>query len=632
MHIGSYSYSQAGSYIDTLTSVHGCDSIISLHLAIDTPTFRSLFDTICQGSSVSFGGQTYIHSGTYGDTLRNSAGGDSIVALHLFVINISTTNIYDTICQGGSFLFAGYNLITQGIYRDTLQSVWGCDSIVILNLSVLPLSITTLYDTICSGDRFIFAGHVITNQGSYQDTLQAMSGCDSIVTLHLTVYSTFSVSIFDTICPGASVAIGGHLYSLPGTYSDTLSALHGCDSIVYLNLVVLPLDTFGIYEDLCQGQSFTFGGHSYSVSGNYSDTLTTVRGCDSIVTLHLSVHPRYTIDLYDTICAGGSISFAGQTLSTTGTFYNLLHSMYSCDSLVVMNLFVEPTFSISRFDTICSNSAVSFGGHSYSQSGIYIDTLLTVSGCDSTVTLHLTVNPTSSINLYDTLVTGDTMHLNGHPYTQSGIYYDTLSNVHGCDSVQAIYLYVATTETFSHLFDTICQGFSVVLGNHTYTVSGTYVDTLTGTYGGDSIVTLNLTINQALLNNINDTISQGSSVTVGTNTYSQPGTYVDTLTSAAGCDSIVALHLYVTTGIIPLSSIRTVNIYPNPNQGSFTIAVDGVSSATLTAEVTDMLGRSIYKQNIHAGENKLDLSLTAGVYTVRVSDGHTSAVRMMTIK
>jgi len=119
---------------------------------------------------------------------------------------------------------------------------------------------------------------------------------------------------------------------------------------------------------------------------------------------------------------------------------------------------------------------------------------------------------------------------------------------------------------------------------------------------------------------------------VGTNTYSQPGTYVDTLTSIAGCDSIVALHLYVATGIVPLSSIRSINVYPNPNQGSFTIAVDGISSAALTAEVTDMLGRSIYKQNIHSGENKLDLSLTPGVYTVRVSDGNTSAVRMMTIK
>ncbi len=519
----------------------------------------------------------------------------------------------------------------SGSYTATVTNAYGC-SATSNAIIIQSSSSTNIFDTICAGSSFAFGSHSYSLSGAYSDTLTGVNGCDSIVTLHLSFYPASFIYLSDTICPGHTLSVGTHIYSQPGYYIDTMSSMHGCDSIVSLSLFVLPLDTFSIYEDVCQGQSVNFGGHSYSISGNYYDTLASMRGCDSIVTLHLAVHSRYTTDLYDTICAGSSISFAGQTLSTTGTFYNLLHSMYGCDSLVVMNLFVDPIFSVAIFDTICSNSAVTFGGHTYSQPGIYHDTLLTVSGCDSIVILNLTVNPTSSINLYDTLITGDTLHLNGHAYTQSGIYYDTLSNVHGCDSVQAIYLYVSTTETFAHLFDTVCQGFSVVVGNHTYTVSGTYVDTLTGTYGGDSVVTLNLTINQALLVNINDTITQGGSVTVGTNTYSQPGTYVDTLTSAAGCDSIVALHLYVVTGISPLSSIQSVSIYPNPNQGSFTIVVDGISSATLTAEVTDMLGRSMYKQNIRTGENKLDLSLTSGIYTVKVSDGNTSTVRMMTIK
>jgi len=422
--------------------------------------------------------------------------------------------------------------------------------------------------------------YVPTSPGSYIATVTNAYGC-SATSNAIIIQNSSSSNLFDTICAGSSFTFGGHNYSQSGTYTDTLTSVHGCDSIILLNIFVYPTSVNNVFDSICSGSSVLFGGHSYSQAGAYSDTLTSMHGCDIISTLHVFVRPTYGDTMNVTICQGDSFDFNGNILTTTETQYHYLTS---------------------------------------------------ISGCDSTVILNLTVNPTSSINLYDTLVTGDTLYMNGHAYTQSGIYYDTLSNIHGCDSVQAIYLYVATTSTFAHLFDTICQGFSVVLGNHTYTVSGTYVDTLTGTYGGDSVVTLNLTINQALLVNINDTISQGASVTVGTNTYSQPGTYVDTLTSIAGCDSIVALHLYVATGIVPLSSIRSINVYPNPNQGSFTIAVDGISSAALTAEVTDMLGRSIYKQNIHSGENKLDLSLTPGVYTVRVSDGNTSAVRMMTIK
>jgi hypothetical protein len=688
IRIGANIYSQAGSYIDTLTGVYGCDSIIHLYLAIDTPTFFSLFDTICQGASVSLGGRTYIHSGTYGDTLTNSAGGDSIVTLHLFVINITSTNIFDTICQGSSFLFAGQTLSTQGIYRDTLQSVSGCDSILILNLNVHQTSTTNIYDTMCQGSSFLFAGYSLTAQGIYRDTLQSViHGCDSFITLHLTVYPTSQVGLFDTICQGASVAIGSHRYSQAGTYSDTLnsihgcdsivtlhlsfyttgfislydticrghtvsvgthihrqtgfyidtlSGIHGCDSIVSLGLFVLPLDTFSIYENICQGQSANIGNHSYSSSGNYHDTLTSARGCDSIVNLHLTVYPRYTKDLYDTICSGSSISFAGQTLSTAGTFNNHLQSRYGCDSLIVMHLFVKPTFSIYQFDTICSNSSFTFLGHSYSQAGIYIDTLLNGSGCNNLITLNLTVNPASSISLYDTLVTGDTLHIAGHAYTRSGIYYDTLSNRHGCDSLITLYLYVATTTTISHLFDTVCQGFSVAVGNHTYTVSGTYIDTLTGTYGGDSIVTLHLTINQARLSNINDTISQGGSVTVGTHTYTHAGTYVDTLMSMAGCDSIVALHLVVVTGITGIeSSIQSINIYPNPTQGTVHLSIDMRDEKDVELSVSDLLGQNLMdrKLKLHAGKNEDQFILensVSGIYILKLTiDGRSIYYRIL---
>ena len=113
------------------------------------------------------------------------------------------------------------------------------------------------------------------------------------------------------------------------------------------------------------------------------------------------------------------------------------------------------------------------------------------------------------------------------------------------------------------------------------------------------------------------------------------GGTTDTITlivsDSCGSDTLTRV-ITIPMGIENIQSSMYVSVYPNPNQGSFTIGVNSISSTSLTAEVTDMLGRNIYKQNIHTGENKFDLSLTSGVYTVKVSDGNTSTVRMMTIR
>lgn len=103
------------------------------------------------------------------------------------------------------------------------------------------------------------------------------------------------------------------------------------------------------------------------------------------------------------------------------------------------------------------------------------------------------------------------------------------------------------------------------------------------------------------------------------------------VTDPCGSDTLTEVVTPL-TGMEGLELSQHVSVYPNPNQGSFTIAVDGISSTTLNTEVTDMLGRSMYKQAILTGENKFDLSLTSGVYMVKVSDGNASTVKMMTIK
>jgi hypothetical protein len=112
-----------------------------------------------------------------------------------FTIQREFTTIYDTICQGNSVFFGGKQYGFSGIYTDSLQTVFGCDSIVTLHLLVNPTSENTIYDTVCQGDSVFFGGKQYNQTGIYTDTLQNVLGCDSIVTLDLTVLALLPLTV-----------------------------------------------------------------------------------------------------------------------------------------------------------------------------------------------------------------------------------------------------------------------------------------------------------------------------------------------------------------------------------------------------------------------------------------------------
>ncbi len=107
----------------------------------------------------------------------------------------------------------------------------------------------------------------------------------------------------------------------------------------------------------------------------------------------------------------------------------------------------------------------------------------------------------------------------------------------------------------------ICQGESFSVGNNIYNTSGTYIDTLTNYLGFDSIVTTNLTVIPISTNIQNPNICQGESISVGSNIYTTPGTYIDTLINYLGCDSIITTNLTV----LPLP--QQFAVLQNPNNG-----------------------------------------------------------------
>jgi hypothetical protein len=233
-------------------------------LAKPTPTITGTA-TICSGTSTTLtasGGDTYEWSNSLGSNAQ---------------ITVSPTQ--------------------TTTYEVTATAVNTCLAVATFTVNVLSSSSTVLNETVCFGDSTSFKGQTITQSGTYKDTLTNAVGCDSIITLNFTVRNRAERTINASICSGQSYSFKGQPLTQAGQYFDTLQTTLGCDSFITLNLTVNSFVSGSISQSICQGQSFTFNGQQLTQAGQYLDTLVSVGGCDSILTLTLTVNalPQPTI-------------------------------------------------------------------------------------------------------------------------------------------------------------------------------------------------------------------------------------------------------------------------------------------------------------------------------------------------
>ena len=134
------------------------------------------------------------------------------------------------------------------------------------------------------GRRFFWQSRVQGNQtGVFTDIFISPNGCDSVVTTDLTVFNSYSISNLQSICEGEYYQIGSSLYSFPGNYTDAFTSVNGCDSIVNTNLTVNPISVINNTYTICEGDFVIVGNNTYLLEGDYTDTLQTIYGCDSVL-------------------------------------------------------------------------------------------------------------------------------------------------------------------------------------------------------------------------------------------------------------------------------------------------------------------------------------------------------------
>lgn len=182
--------------IDTLRNRLGlpnppfCGSLTANHWTIEVvPGSDTTFlrEVLCAGDSLRLADSTLTATGRYTFALQNQAGCDSTVVLDLEVLPLFNRVIDSTICAGESVAIGSSLYTTTGTYLDTLSSQAGCDSIITLNLAVAEPSRDTIRQLVCGGQKISVGGQDFDSTGVYEVVLTNTAGCDSILVVDLTV-------------------------------------------------------------------------------------------------------------------------------------------------------------------------------------------------------------------------------------------------------------------------------------------------------------------------------------------------------------------------------------------------------------------------------------------------------------
>lgn len=535
---------QSGIYTAVYPAFNGCDSTVVLTLEVVAFFDIKLKESICEGETYTFGDTIVALPGVYVDSLKAFGGCDSTVTVALSVFPHLSTALNIDICTGDLYVFGTDTLSAPGVYVDSLSTINGCDSVVTLTLSTLPIFSTSIEATICANETYDFNGDTLSDEGVYTQILAAENGCDSTVRLTLSVRDLSQTALEASICDGSDYDFNGDLLTEAGTYTQTYTAFNSCDSVVNLTLTVLPLSVTNLLASICEGETFVINGETLNTAGNYTYLFTAANGCDSTVALALSVLPVSETALEGVFCAGGFYPFNGELLTDAGTYTAVLEAFNGCDSTVTLTLIELPNAATAIAATICANNTYDFNGDLLDETGTYTVVLPAFNGCDSTVTLNLTVLPLAETNLALTLCDGTSTEFNGETLTLAGVYTSVLEAFNGCDSTVTLTLnfvpFFAQTITAA-----ICEGETFTFDGNELTQSGTYTQALFAVGGCDSTLTLVLTVNPVFALDVAAAICDGDTYTFDGVDLDQAGSYTAVFQSVDGCDSTVNLSLTV---------------------------------------------------------------------------------------
>ncbi len=179
------------------------------------------------------------------------------------------------------------------------------------------------------------------------------------------------------------------ILSTTGSYSNFLAKYVSCiDSYASMELQICEGEPIQGFEDL-----------SFDSSGIYEIVVNNTAGCDSFITLDLTIFPSYEIIVEETICLGDTTFFQGEQITTNGLHQVFYIAENGCDSILVLDLSFWPAYEIQEPISFCTGDTVTYNDLSIFESGDYIFNYSTINGCDSVIILQAIELDLPNINL-----------------------------------------------------------------------------------------------------------------------------------------------------------------------------------------------------------------------------------------
>lgn len=229
--VSNYNLTPSGSVDGFVQKLNQCQTTFG----IDTKTE-------CD-SHLWIDGNTYYvsnNSATY--TLQNAAGCDSIVTLDLIIINSATGT--DTRTECNSYTWIDGNMYSSSNNTATFNivggAVSGCDSLVTLDLTIINSATGTDTRTECDSYTWIDGNtYTVSNNVAIFNILNgAANGCDSLVTLDLTILESTTATQTETALDSYTWSVNNETYTISGQYTAVIPNADGCDSTIMLDLTM----------------------------------------------------------------------------------------------------------------------------------------------------------------------------------------------------------------------------------------------------------------------------------------------------------------------------------------------------------------------------------------------------------
>ena len=223
---------------------------------------------ISDGEQTSF--ENFAHTfpkegGTYDVTLTAYISGgacydDTTITIVVPPIYEHHDTISKRFCEGDYIEFDDRIIANPGEYIEYKKNIWGCDSVTVLYLDVVPkIEDTYITATICDGEEYIFCGKNIIKTGKYKEKLLSADGCDSVVHLDIVVSETLRLE-FDALvstCSGDPMMILPY-QQLAGSLFDSCEVRIDFGGNVYSTIAEVDADehiiTFSMPENPTPGR------------------------------------------------------------------------------------------------------------------------------------------------------------------------------------------------------------------------------------------------------------------------------------------------------------------------------------------------------------------------------------------